>query len=99
MTINFAWMFTIVWLPIPTALVGGLDLINEHTGAYDVLLVTLYAGTMALSSLLLFLLFTLAAVLAALLPAVNLLSMWLLVLTGPLHTVLLRRLKPLQQQP
>lgn len=47
----------------------------------------------------LFLLFTLAALLAALLPAVNLLSMWLLVLTGPLHTVLLRRLKPLQQQP
>jgi uncharacterized membrane protein len=41
--LNVAWMFTVVWLPVATALVGSMDT--------DVLQVALYVGTMLLTSL------------------------------------------------
>ncbi len=41
--LTIAWMFTIVWLPIPTALVGQLD---EDAGQQ-----ILYVGTLAVTSL------------------------------------------------
>lgn len=45
MALSFAWMFTIVFLQFPTAMVGALS--------SDPLLVTLYVGLMTLSSLIL----------------------------------------------
>ncbi len=45
--LTIAWMFTIVWLPIPTALLGQL----ETDAGQEVL----YIGTLALTSLVMFL--------------------------------------------
>jgi uncharacterized membrane protein len=42
MWINFAWMFTIVWLPVPTALAGSMET--------EPLQMVLYIGTMLVSS-------------------------------------------------
>ncbi len=39
--LNVAWMFTIVWLPVPTAMAGAMEA--------DALQVLVYVGTMALS--------------------------------------------------
>ncbi len=41
--LNIAWMFTIVWLPVPTALVGSMDT--------DALQKVLYIDTMLIGSL------------------------------------------------
>lgn len=46
--LNMAWLLTIVWLPVPTAMTGSM-----HT---DRLQITLYIGTLFLASVLLFLL-------------------------------------------
>lgn len=119
--LNFAWMFTIVWLPIPTAMVGVMDW-TASSGDYDRVLIGVYTGTMVANSLLTYLLevalgrhpdcrapgapvihggeavaqatcilFALAMVVAVLVPAINLFSMFLLVLTGPLQAWLRRR--------
>lgn len=126
MVLNFVWMFTIVWLPVATAMIGAFDLTSPVTGGYDRLLIGLYVGTMCANALLMYLLevsvrrhpecwapenppgrvgeavalatlilFALAAVLALAVPAVNLLALFLLVLTGPLQALLQRRMRPL----
>lgn len=56
MALDFAWMFTIVWLPVATALVGALELTSPATGAYDRVLIGLYVGTMCANALLMYLL-------------------------------------------
>lgn len=56
MALNFAWMFTIVWLPVATALVGAIELTSPATGAYDRVLIGLYIGTMCANALLMYLL-------------------------------------------
>ena len=48
--LTIAWMFTIVWLPIPTALLGQLE-----TDARQEIQEILYIGTLALTSLVMFL--------------------------------------------
>ena len=48
--LTIAWMFTIVWLPIPTALVGQLETETESHGLQE----TLYIGTLALTSAVMF---------------------------------------------
>jgi len=50
--LTIAWMFTIVWLPIPTALVGQLQ---TEPGQTDPGQEVLYIGTLALTSLVMFL--------------------------------------------
>lgn len=124
--LDFCWMFTVVWLPIATALTGAMRTFDPESRAYDRTLVLLYIGTLAVNSLLLYLmsvvvrrtpatwrpddpptrrmgeavnlsmtiLFSLAAVLALLFPAINMATMLLLFFTGPLANLLLRRSTP-----
>lgn len=110
--VNLAWMATIVFLPVTTALTGS-------TIPTDRLMILLYIGTLALSSWLLLwltglqvqarraaqlvtpnrtvlaaplamsILFTLALLLAELVPAVSYFFLFLMVLTGPLRRVLI----------
>ena len=56
MVLNFAWMFTIVWLPVATALIGAFDLTSPVSGGYDRMLIGLYVGTMCANALLIYLL-------------------------------------------
>jgi uncharacterized membrane protein len=112
--LTIAWMFTIVWLPIPTALLGQL----EQDPGQEIL----YIGTLALTSLVMFLirlyvlrhpllhdipedrlrnglsadlvtlgLFLLALVVALVFPQVGYWAMFLLLLVGPLHQLIVRR--------
>jgi uncharacterized membrane protein len=112
--LTIAWMFTIVWLPIPTALVGQLE---EDAGQE-----VLYIGTLAVTSLMMLLsrmyvlrhpalhdipesrlrsglvadavtiaLFVLALAVALLFPAVGYWAMFLLLLVGPVHRLLVGR--------
>lgn len=53
--LNFAWMFTIVCLPVVTALTGRLSVLRDD-GSVDRVLIGLYMGTMLASSALLYLL-------------------------------------------
>ena len=53
--LNFCWMFTIVWLPVATALSGAMDTYNSETGEYDRLMIGLYVGTMFANALFLYL--------------------------------------------
>lgn len=126
MVLNFVWMFTIVWLPVATALVGALEL-TSPTGEYDRVLIGLYVGTMCANALLMYLLevavrrrpecwapenpptrigesvalatlilFLAAAALALAVPAINLFALLLLLLTGPLQSILFKRMTPLR---
>ena len=52
--LDFGWMFTIVVLPVVTALVGAMPTLTED-GHYDRLVVGLYVGTMFANTLLLYL--------------------------------------------
>lgn len=121
--LNFVWLFTIVWLPIPTAMTGVMNWFSED-GHYDRVLIGLYIGTMVANSATMYvlqrlvlahpetwapddpptrraeavtlatlILFSLALVLALLLPQVNLFAMFVLGLTGPLQALLSRRMK------
>lgn len=111
--VNLAWMGTIVFLPVATAMTGSaMDT--------DRLMILLYIGTLALSSWLLValtalqqrarraaqlstpnrtilaaplamaLLFTVALLLAELMPGVSYFFLFLMCLTGPLRAVLIR---------
>ena len=112
--LTIAWMFTIVWLPIPTALVGQL----ETDAGQEIL----YIGTLALSSLMMLLtrlyvlrhpalhdiddarlrsglvadvvtlgLFLLALTVALVFSAVGYWAMFLMLLVGPVHRLIMRR--------
>ncbi len=111
--VNLAWMATIVFLPVATAMTGS-------SMPTDRVMIALYIGTLALSSWLLLvlsglelqgrrrahlvtpsrtllaaplamsLLFTLALALAEAFPEVSFFFLFLMVLTGPLRSVLIR---------
>jgi uncharacterized membrane protein len=108
--LTIAWMFTIVWLPVATAVVGQMDT--------DATQVVLYIGTLLITSVVLMVtrlyvmrhpdlheiepirlrhgitadlitsaLFALALATALLAPAIGYYSMFLLLLTWPLHRI------------
>lgn len=124
--LDFAWMFTIVWLPVATALTGAMNTFDRQAGEYDRVLVLVYIGTLVANSLLLYLmevvvrrtpetwhpdspprtrvgeavalsmtlLFASAAVIAMLVPQLNMAALFVLFLTGPLTSLIQRRMKP-----
>ncbi len=118
--LTVAWMFTIVWLPVPTAMLGAMP--------EDAAQKVLYIGSLLTSSLVLLIarvyvlrhpavhtiprdqllsglvadlilvgLFGLALVVAVAVPEIGYYAMFLLLLTWPIHTVVVRgsrRLRP-----
>ena len=114
MLLNILWMFTIVWLPVPTALAGSLDTDRPQLALYigsmlanalvSVALHVVLRRTPALwvpdnppnqtgtNGLLAFTgLLTLALVVALVWTGIGYLSLLVLMLSGPIQRLLLRR--------